>query len=288
MKKLYLPQLRCFLCALSAGILLSQTVISAQEIQDTVIANFNILEEVPQEKVYLHLDKPYYGAGEKIWFKEYLVNAVTHKNDCLSNFIITELLSSSDSLVCRKKIRRDSSGVFHNAIDLPSDLPEGDYYLRAYTNWMQNADPEFHYSRNLKIGNSLISPTGADKQKPDPDRHDFDLTFFPEGGALLSVPYQHIAFKAIGTDGFSKDIEGVLIDSTGDTLNFFRSEHKGMGTIIMCNASPDNPIHVIATSSDGVTKRFDLPAVENTGFALHISQRRNALNYEVLKPEKTE
>lgn len=288
MKKLSLPQLRCFLCALSAGILLSQTIISAQEIQDTVIANFNILEEVPQEKVYLHLDKPYYGAGEKIWFKEYLVNAVTHKNDCLSNFIITELLSSSDSLVCRKKIRRDSSGVFHNAIELPSDLPEGDYYLRAYTNWMQNADPEFHYSRNLKIGNSLISPTGADKHKPDPDRHDFDLTFFPEGGALLSVPYQHIAFKAIGTDGFSKDIEGVLIDSTGDTLNFFRSEHKGMGTIIMCNASPDNPIHVIATSSDGVTKRFDLPAVENTGFALHISQRRNTLNYEVLKPEKTE
>lgn len=283
-----LTYLRRFFCAMAAGILLSQTVISAQEVRDSVISNFNLFEDIPQEKVYLHLDKPYYGAGEKIWFKEYLVNAVTHKDNCLSNFIITELFSSSDSLVCRKKIRRDSLGLFHNAIELPADLPEGDYYLRAYTNWMQNTKPEFHYSRNLKIGNSLIESKVTSKQKPKPDRHDFDLTFFPEGGAFLPVPFQHIAFKAIGTDGFSKEIEGILIDSKGDTLNRFRSEHKGMGTIIICNAKQDNPMHVIATSSDGVTRRFDLPAVENTGFALHISQRKNAVHYEVLKPETTE
>jgi len=288
MKKPSMTYLRCCFCALSAGILLSQTTISAQEIRDSVITNFNILEEVAQEKVYLHLDKPYYGAGEKVWFREYLVNAVTHKDNCLSNFIITELLSSSDSLICRKKIRRDSLGLFHNSLELPADLPEGDYYLRAYTNWMQNTEPEFHYSRNLKIGNSLIDSKVASKRQPEPDRHDFDLTFFPEGGTFLSVPYQRIAFKAIGTDGLSKEIEGAIIDSMGDTLNIFRSEHKGMGIIVICNARPDNPIHVIATSSDGVTKRFDLPAVESAGFALHISQRKNALNYEVLKPETTE
>jgi len=288
MKNNSLTYFRYCLCALSAVMLLSQTVISAQGIRDTTIANFNILEEVAQEKVYLHLDKPYYGAGEKIWFKEYLVNAVTHKDNCLSNFIITELFSSSDSLVCRKKIRRDSLGLFHNVFELPADLPEGDYHLRAYTNWMQNTDPDFHYSRNLKIGNSLIDSKAADRKKPDPDRYDFDLAFFPEGGTLLSVPCQHIAFKAIGTDGFSKEIEGILIDSKGDTLNVFRSEHKGMGTIILGNAKSDNPIHVIATSGDGVTKRFELPPVENTGFALHISQRKNTLNYEVLKPETTD
>ena len=288
MKRLSLTYLRCFFCALSAGILLSQTVISAQEMRDSVVTNFSILEDISQEKIYLHLDKPYYGAGEKIWFKEYLVNAVTHQDNCLSNFIITELFSSSDSLVCRKKIRRDSLGLFHNSFELPADLPEGDYYLRAYTNWMQNTDPEFHYSRNLKIGNSLVDSTVVSKQEPKPDRYDFDLTFFPEGGALLSVPYQRVAFKAIGTDGFSKEIEGALINSKGDTLSLLRSEHKGMGAIFLPNAKPDNPIHVIATSSDGVTKHFNLPVVENTGFALHMIQRKNALNYEVLKTATTE
>ena len=303
MKSHFLTYLRYCICVISAGILLSQTVISAQETRDTVITNFHLWEDIPQEKVYLHLDKPYYGAGEKIWFKEYLVNAVTHKDNCLSNFIITELLSSSDSLVCRKKIRRDSLGLFHNAIELPADLPQGNYYLRAYTNLMQNTEPDFHYSRNLTIGNSLIDtdipsePKVKDKvekdkqkkrQKSEEDRNDFTLTFFPEGGALLAVTTQCVAFKAIGSDGFSKEIEGALIDSKGDTLKTFRSEHKGMGTITLFDIKPDNPIHAIATSSDGVTKRFEFPAVENTGFALHVTQRRNSLNYEVLKTQTTE
>ena len=54
----------------------------------------------------------------------------------------------------RKKIRRDSLG-FHNAFTLPATLPAGDYYLRGYSNWMLNEDPDFFFSRNIKIGNSI-------------------------------------------------------------------------------------------------------------------------------------
>ena len=59
MKKFSLSYLRYCLSALSALMLFSQSVISAQELRDTAIANFNILEELAQEKVYLHRDKPY-------------------------------------------------------------------------------------------------------------------------------------------------------------------------------------------------------------------------------------
>mgnify|MGYP007026187750 FL=1 len=61
--------------------------------QDTIIANFSLMERIPKEKLYLHLDKPFYGAGEKIWFKGYLVNAITHQDNAQSNFIITELIN---------------------------------------------------------------------------------------------------------------------------------------------------------------------------------------------------
>lgn len=89
--------------ALITGMLLSTSMLSAQSMQDTVIANFSLLEKIPHEKVYLHLDKPFYGAGEKIWFKGYLINAITHQDDSQSNFIITELINRSDSIVERKK-----------------------------------------------------------------------------------------------------------------------------------------------------------------------------------------
>ena len=95
--------------ALISVLLFYFSSLSAQQMQDTIIAHFNILEKVPQEKLYFHLDKPFYGAGEKIWFKGYLVNAVTHQDNMQSNFIITELINRSDSIVERKKIRNPPS-----------------------------------------------------------------------------------------------------------------------------------------------------------------------------------
>ena len=91
------------LIAFFFGILFCFAPLSGQNVQDTIIAYFNLLEKIPQEKLYLHLDKPFYGAGEKIWFKGYLVNSVTHQDNTQSNFIITELVNRSDSIVERKK-----------------------------------------------------------------------------------------------------------------------------------------------------------------------------------------
>ena len=350
------------------GVLLYFSSLSAQTMQDTIIAHFSLMERIPKEKLYLHLDKPFYGAGEKIWFKGYLVNANTHQDNAQSNFIITELINRSDSIVERKKIRRDSLG-FHNAFTLPATLPAGDYYLRGYTNWMLNDDPDFFYSRNIKIGNSIdntivsnieyqqeddthytakikftsnvqavfenttikylylengkiknkgkkktdengwISISLPDLKSPatrrievefdDPQyiykrtfylpvfTNDFDVKFFPEGGALLSIPHQNVAFKAQGADGFSKDIEGFLFNSKGDTLTNFRSEHNGMGVFTM-NPIDNETYYITAKTNDSITKRFDLPAVEPKGISIAMSHYKQEIRFEVQKTEATE
>ena len=350
------------------GVLLYFSSLSAQTMQDTIIANFSLMERIPKEKLYLHLDKPFYGAGEKIWFKGYLVNATTHQDNSQSNFIITELINRSDSIVERKKIRRDSLG-FHNAFTLPATLPAGDYYLRGYSNWMLNEDPDFFFSRNIKIGNSIdntivssieyqqeddthytakikftsnvqavfenttikylylengkiknkgkkktdengwISISLPDLKSPaarrievefdDPQyiykrtfhlpvfTNDFDVKFFPEGGALLSIPHQNVAFKAQGADGFSKEVEGFLFNSKGDTLTNFRSEHNGMGIFTM-NPVNNETYYVTARTNDSITKRFDLPAIEPKGISIAMSHYKQEIRYEIQKTEATE
>lgn len=350
------------------GVLLYFSSLSAQTMQDTIIANFSLLERIPKEKLYLHLDKPFYGAGEKIWFKGYLVNATTHQDNSQSNFIITELINRSDSIVERKKIRRDSLG-FHNAFTLPATLPAGDYYLRGYSNWMLNEDPDFFFSRNIKIGNSIdntivssieyqqeddthytakikftsnvqavfenttikylylengkiknkgkkktdengwISISLPDLKSPaarrievefdDPQyiykrtfhlpvfTNDFDVKFFPEGGALLSIPHQNVAFKAQGADGFSKEVEGFLFNSKGDTLTNFRSEHNGMGIFTM-NPVDNETYYVTVRTNDSITKRFDLPAIEPKGISIAMSHYKQEIRYEIQKTEATE
>ena len=47
---------------------------------DNVVSNIsNQLSVFPQEKIYLHTDKPYYITGEKIFFRAFLLDAFSNK-----------------------------------------------------------------------------------------------------------------------------------------------------------------------------------------------------------------
>lgn len=105
------------------------------------------------EKLYLHLNQPYYGAGDTMWFKAYLTDAVFHRPDTLSNFIYVDLADRRGKIIAARKIKRDSLG-FANGIPLPDTLPAGEYTLRAYTGWMLNFEPAFFFRRNINVGNT--------------------------------------------------------------------------------------------------------------------------------------
>ena len=109
---------------------------------------------IPQEKVYLQTDKPYYSAGEELWFKGYLVNAATLEPTAYSKFVYVELINKLDSVFYRVKIKKDSLG-FAGHIKLKPEVPSGYYSLRAYTYWMQNAPEAFFFSKNILIGNGI-------------------------------------------------------------------------------------------------------------------------------------
>lgn len=107
-----------------------------------------------QEKAYLQTDKPYYSAGEDIWFKGYVVSSVTHVPVNLSQFLYVELIDKANLVISRVKIKKDSLG-FAGYIKLKPEIPAGNYTLRAYTFWMQNATTDFFYSKNIYIGNPI-------------------------------------------------------------------------------------------------------------------------------------
>ena len=108
-----------------------------------------------------------------------------------------------------------------------------------------------------------------------------------EGGALLSIPHQNVAFKAQGADGFSKEVEGFLFNSKGDTLTNFRSEHNGMGIFTM-NPVDNETYYVTVRTNDSITKRFDLPAIEPKGISIAMSHYKQEIRYEIQKTEATE
>jgi len=106
-----------------------------------------------QEKVYLHLDKPYYAVGDDIWFKAYTINAKTGLPSTISGLLYVELVNEKDSVTKQLKLPM-KSGITWGDFKLIDSLSEGNYRIRAYTQWMRNAGPEFYFDKTIKIGNS--------------------------------------------------------------------------------------------------------------------------------------
>ena len=124
--------------------------------QNYILSFFSTIESYHEEKLWLHLDKPYYGAGDTIWFRAYLTDAATLCSDTLSNYIYVDLFDRKNKLISAKKIKRDSIG-FANNLYISDTLSAGEYTLQAYTGWMLNFSPDVFFQKNILIGR-----TGSD------------------------------------------------------------------------------------------------------------------------------
>jgi hypothetical protein len=108
----------------------------------------------PIEKVYLHLDKPYYAVGDTIWFKAY-VTVEKHQPSGLSGIVYVDIINSQDSVMdnLRLPVR---NGFANGNITLTGDTyKQGSYRIRAYTNWMRNFDSEYFYDHTINVGNAI-------------------------------------------------------------------------------------------------------------------------------------
>ncbi|WP_111669310.1 TonB-dependent receptor [Algoriphagus litoralis] len=103
-----------------------------------------------QEKVYLHTDKPYYYAGDQVFFKGYFAYGNPYLRDELSKVLHVELISGERDMVIEKKFQiRD--GIVVGDFYLPDSLSEEKYFIRAYTNWMRNYGPNQYFLQPISI-----------------------------------------------------------------------------------------------------------------------------------------
>ncbi len=117
------------------------------------------LNEFTPEKIYIATDRPFYAAGEILWFKAWMVNGVDHKADSPSQTLYAELVSPGGQVVLSHVLQARDGGVAGDFY-LPTNLEPGVYTLRAYTGWMQNFDDAWIFRRDIRV---LRQGTGADQ-----------------------------------------------------------------------------------------------------------------------------
>ncbi|MBU6119432.1 TonB-dependent receptor plug domain-containing protein [Hymenobacter siberiensis] len=231
------------------------------------------------EKAYLHLDKPWYTAGETIWLKAYVVDAERHQPDTLSKVLHVELLNANSQLVARRNLRLEA-GLAPGDVALPDTLSPGNYTLRAYTGWMRNAGPTFFYSRQVAIWPA--APVETPDSKPAAVRARAaaarqlaqsvatppDVQFFPEGGNLVAGLENTVAFKVTDFAAHGIDVEGKVFDGDNKLVAAFGSSHLGMGTFVLTPAAGQRYHAVLAPAAVPLT--VPLPAVQASGYTLHV------------------
>lgn len=105
----------------------------------------------PNEKIHLHTDRSLYVGGDTLWFRAYLVNAINNQPEKTSRYIYTELVNPFSKVVNRVKIRQDVDSLFYGYLPLDTDLPGGEYTIRAYTRYMENGGESFFFRKPIRV-----------------------------------------------------------------------------------------------------------------------------------------
>lgn len=108
------------------------------------------------EKVHVHLDKPFYAIGDDIWFKAYVVQAENNQPSNLSKILYVDLINERDSIEQTLRLPL-LIGLAWGKFTLSDKLTEGNYRVRAYTNWMRNFGEEYFFDKTIPVGNVITN-----------------------------------------------------------------------------------------------------------------------------------
>jgi hypothetical protein len=217
------------------------------------------------EKAYLHFDKPYYSPGDTIYFKAYVTAGERHELSKLSGVLHVDLISKSDSVMQTVTLQL-KNGLAWGDFALPGYTSKGNYRIRAYTQWMQNAGNAYVFDKTIPVNGKSIAPVNSTKAADAKA----DIQFFPEGGTFVVAVPAKIAFKAVGSNGMGVYVKGIVVDNNNVAVAKFTSAHLGMGQIFI---TPEEGKTYKAKVSypDGSVNTVDLPKPEAKGMSLTVN-----------------
>ncbi|QEC66776.1 hypothetical protein FRZ67_05460 [Panacibacter ginsenosidivorans] len=181
-----------------------------------------------KERAYLITDRSVYGAGEYIWFKTFLLNAVSQKTSSKSKYLFADVVNDKDSII--KKIILDATNKQLSArIALPDSLPTGYYWLRAYTRQMAEHDTGEIAVKPLYVFGKTNDNIVIKTEKKTMTRDDMPaITFYPEGGSIMTGINSTVALQAINNNGEPLHVEGIIKDNRDTIVAHFTTNSTGL------------------------------------------------------------
>lgn len=227
-----------------------------------------ILNQYP-EKTYVQTDKPVYTIGEDIWFSAYLINGITHRRTPKSRILYVELINPDDKIIDKKTLYVHDVNVAGD-FKIDEDWQEGNYTLRAYTNYMRNDSTSF-FQKDIPIYNfnkdeTQTNPTDAvvadSTLKQTTTITTPEVSFYPEGGYLVSGLQNKVAFKTKEKTNFIASLK----DQDNNEIATIKNIDLGLG-VFSITPEKDKTYH-ISTLVNEQEYTYNLPKALPQGYVI--------------------
>lgn len=214
------------LLAVVASSALAQTVTP-----DTIATRlWQQVNAFPQEKLYTQTDRAEYMCGDTIWMRHHVVDALTGVPSYASRYVYVELVNPMGSMVSRVMMRQDENGAIYGYMPTTTDMPSGQYLLRAYTRYMTGTTPDYLFVRSVRLrsvmensvkitphySKSTISLSFADPQTGKP---------IPKAGVKVSSTDGDMAFTGNSDDG--RQVSAILPKAHTDVSTLSVAQNNG-------------------------------------------------------------
>ncbi len=208
------------------------------------------------EKVYLQTDRDFFFLGDTIWFKAYLLDGQNLSLVSDIQNLYVELIDSQGK-IRQEQVLLSEYGQASGSIIIPDTSVTGPFVIRAYTDYQKNFGEEMIFHKTIRISETKNSfELESDLPVIKKEKPEVDVSFFPEGGFLLTGTQNLVAFKAVDQTGMGVPIGGKVLNSKGEAVVFFRTDYKGMGQLFF-DPQTGESYEVIIDEYPDFTYRFE-------------------------------
>ena len=188
--------------------------VAANKLKIYTTALENLRQGKPIEKLYLQTDKPYYSAGDTLRFKGYLLNADFLTPALSSGLLYVELDDEAGKSAKRIMVPVISGMAWGDMALDSTEVPDGNYTLRAYTSWMRNFGEDYVFKKNITVARSAYNPLLVKSNfKQNSNKIEGELQFSLLDGRIQA--FKDVELKVMsGRKNLSKDKLVTGIDGT--------------------------------------------------------------------------
>lgn len=227
------------------------------------------------EKIIFQTDRKIYMAGEKIWFKAFVVNAVNNKVDLKSKMLFTDFVDDHDNVIA-KLVLNNAALNTNGAINLPDTLNSGFYWLRSYTNKILAEDKNGIFLQPVYIIN---------KRKPDTTNYkaaenaiakrNFNtppaIRFFPERVTGIPGISSTGVLQITDADNNPLIAYGDIVNSNDSVITNFTTNRFGLSRIALQYVVNENYTAVFHINGHDV--KYALPSPDHFAAQLSVTNQ---------------